>query len=81
MPNLLAKTYKYFLSEPLAKLINSSIQTGKYPTKFKISKICPISNLMIKLTQVTIGQFHYCQSSTEFLKKPFYNRLSNVIEK
>ena len=41
-PVRLMKAAKHVLSEHLAKLMNLSVQTGKYPTKLKISKICSV---------------------------------------
>ena len=41
-PIYLLKASKFVLSEHLAKLVNLTIQTGKYPTKLKISKTWPI---------------------------------------
>ena len=42
MDNLRLDLYTCVLAGPLTKVINQSIKTSKFPTKWKASKVCPV---------------------------------------
>lgn len=80
-PIKLIKAAKHVLSEHLAKLMNLSVQTGKYPTKLKISKICPIFKSDDDTEPSNYRPISLLSVFNKIFEKTVYNRLINFIDK
>ena len=81
-PVNLLKTAKHILSEHLAKLMSLSIQTGKYPTRLKISKIIPVYKSDDETDPTVINQFlSFLFSIFRVFEKKMYDKLIKFLEK
>ena len=57
------------MKDILANIFNRSLESGKYPSKFKMAKVIVIeSKLMMTQTQTIIDQSPYYQVLIEFSK-------------
>ena len=75
------KASKHVLSEHLAKLMNMSVQTGRYPAKLKISKICPIYKSEDDTDPSNYRPISLLSVFNKIFEKTMYTRLSSFIEK
>ena len=75
------KMSKYVVSERLAKLINLSVQTGKYPTKLKIAKIIPIFEENDNTEPSSYRPISLLSIFNRLFEKIMYNRLVEFMEK
>ena len=53
---LILKTAKHSIAEPLAYLINKSVETGVFPDHLKIGKVIPVHKKMKKVVPIIIDQ-------------------------
>ena len=75
-PGNLLTTARHIFSEHLAKLMNLSIQTGKYPTKLKISKVIPLYKADDELTDPnSYKPFSLLSVFNRIFEKTMYIRL------
>ena len=75
------KASKHVLSEHLAKLMNMSVQTGRYPAKLKISKICLIYKSEDDTDPSNYRPISLLSVFNKIFEKTMYTRLSSFIEK
>ena len=75
------KASKYFLSEHLAKLMNLSVRTGKYATKLKTSKICPVYKSEDDTDPGNYRPISLLSVFNKIFQKTNFNRLNNFIQK
>ena len=75
------KTSKHVVSEYLAKLINLSVQTGKYLTKLKIAKIILIFKEDDNTEPSNYRPISLLSIFNRLFEKIMYNRLIEFIEK
>ena len=66
---------------PLTKLINTSIQTGRVPTSFKIAKITPVFKNKENTSFQNYRPIALLPTFSKILEKIMYNRLSSFITK
>ena len=69
------------VSEPLAKIINSSILTGTFPDILKISKICPIYKTGPKTEIENYHPISLLSSFSKVFEKIMHNRLMCYLNK
>ena len=75
------KTSKHVLSEHLAKLINLSVQMGKYPTKLKIAKIILVSKEDDNSEPNNYRPISLLSIINRLFENIIYNKLIDFIEK
>ena len=80
-PVTLLKASKHVLSEHLAKEMNLSVQTGRYPTKLKISKVFPIFKSDDDTDPSNYRTISLLSIFNRIFEKTMFNRLTNFVEK
>ena len=74
------KCAKEILSEPLAIIMNASVQMGKYPSKLKMSKIIPIYKADDETDPNIYRPISLLSIFNIILEKMMYKRIANFIE-
>jgi len=79
-PVIFLKASRHILSEHLAKLMNLSVKTGRYPTKLKISKIIPVYKADDDSEPSNYRPISLLSVFNRIFEKTMYNRLMLFIE-
>ena len=74
------KCAKEILSEPLAIIMNASVQMGKYPSKLKMSKIIPIYKADDETDPNNYRPISLLSIFDIIFEKMMYKRIANFIE-
>lgn len=80
-PVLLLKCAKHLISKPLAQILNTSVQNGKYPSKLKLSKVIPIYKSDDESDPNNYRPISLLSVFNRIFEKLMYNRLINFVEK
>ena len=82
--SFLVKIFKYgssILSNPLASIMNLSIQNSIYPSELKHAKIVPVYKYGDDLAPGNYGPISLLSNINRIFKKLVYNRVNNFIAK
>ena len=69
----------YPVAEPIANIINSSLQTGIFPDKLKIAKICPVFKCGERNCLANYRPISVLPSFSKIFEKVIFNRIVHYI--
>lgn len=79
--NRMLRSARYILSNPLAKLMNLSVTSGKYPSKLKHAKVSPVYKDDDETDPANYRPISLLSNYNRIFEKIMFNRLKTFIDK